>query len=55
MILYTVFLMFVDLFKKPVSGGVSRLAQKEKVSCCVHKNTSLELYWNFIRTTFELH
>ena len=25
------FLMFVDFFKKPVSGGVSRLPQKGKV------------------------
>ena len=51
MILHTVFMMFVDFSKKLVSGGVSRLAQKEKF----HAVYAKILHWNFIETSLELH
>ena len=52
MILDTVFLMFVDFFKKPVAGGASRLAQKEKFLTVCTKNTPLELHLNFIESIY---
>ena len=46
--------MFVDFFKKPVSGDVSRLTQKEKINAVCTKKTSLELHLNFIESILKV-